>query len=207
MATSILDLSPEQTAEGAESDDLRLVESLREGSEWAYEELLTRFQQPVYTLALRLLNNQSEACDVVQEVFLKVFRKIDFFRGDSSLKTWIYRIALREASNQRRWWMRHKQQEVAIDQEMQGQMSLYCQIRRPLFWNLCDLQYSMLKAFASACDSSLFMIASWIEADGPNSSAYRMSFFRCWNRTLYSPWYSMCVVSRGQRSDCGVNRA
>jgi RNA polymerase sigma-70 factor (ECF subfamily) len=40
------------------------------------------------------------------------------FHGESSLRTWIYRIALREASNQRRWWMRHKQQEVPIDQEM-----------------------------------------------------------------------------------------
>ena len=115
MATSILDLSPEQTAEGAESDDLRLVESLREGSEWAYEELLTRFQQPVYTLALRLLNNQSEACDVVQEVFLKVFRNIGNFRGQSTLKTWIYRITVNEAHNARRWFFRHRHREVELD--------------------------------------------------------------------------------------------
>ncbi len=115
MATSILDLSPEQTAEGAESDDLRLVESLREGSEWAYEELLTRFQQPVYTLALRLLNNESEACDVVQEVFLKVFRNVGNFRGQSTLKTWIYRITVNEAHNARRWFFRHRQREVELD--------------------------------------------------------------------------------------------
>ena len=115
MATSILDLSPEQTAEGAESDDLRLVESLREGAEWAYEELLTRFQQPVYTLALRLLNDQSEACDVVQEVFLKVFRNIGNFRGQSTLKTWIYRITVNEAHNARRWFFRHRHREVELD--------------------------------------------------------------------------------------------
>ena len=115
MATSILDLSPEQTAEGAESDDLRLVESLREGAEWAYEELLTRFQQPVYTLALRLLNNQSEACDVVQEVFLKVFRNVGNFRGQSTLKTWIYRITVNEAHNARRWFFRHRRREVELD--------------------------------------------------------------------------------------------
>ena len=115
MATSILDLSPEQTTEGAESDDLRLVESLREGSEWAYEELLTRFQQPVYTLALRLLDNQSEACDVVQEVFLKVFRNIGNFRGQSTLKTWIYRITVNEAHNARRWFFRHRHREVELD--------------------------------------------------------------------------------------------
>ena len=115
MATSILDLSPEQTAEGAESDDLRLVESLREGTEWAYEELLTRFQQPVYTLALRLLNDQSEACDVVQEVFLKVFRNVGNFRGQSTLKTWIYRITVNEAHNARRWFFRHRRREVDLD--------------------------------------------------------------------------------------------
>ena len=115
MATSILDLSPEQTAEGAESDDLRLVESLRQGAEWAYEELLTRFQQPVYTLALRLLNDQSEACDVVQEVFLKVFRNVGTFRGQSTLKTWIYRITVNEAHNARRWFFRHRRREVDLD--------------------------------------------------------------------------------------------
>jgi len=111
-----LDLSSERTAEaGAEVEDLRLVESLRQASEHAYEELLTRFQQPVYTLALRLLNDQSEACDVVQEVFLKVFRNIGSFRGQSTLKTWIYRITVNEAHNARRWFFRHRRREVELD--------------------------------------------------------------------------------------------
>jgi RNA polymerase sigma-70 factor (ECF subfamily) len=111
-------LNPDRTAEGAvEADDLRLVDGLREGSERAYEELLTRFQQPVYTLALRLLNDQAEACDVVQEVFLKVFRNIGSFRGQSTLKTWIYRITVNEAHNARRWFFRHKRREVELDTE------------------------------------------------------------------------------------------
>ncbi|MBZ5624517.1 MAG: sigma-70 family RNA polymerase sigma factor [Acidobacteriia bacterium] len=116
MATSILDLSSERAAEApVEVEDLRLIESLREGCERAYEELLTRFQQPVYTLALRLLNDQSEACDVVQEVFLKVFRNIGSFRGQSTLKTWIYRITVNEAHNARRWFFRHRRREVELD--------------------------------------------------------------------------------------------
>jgi RNA polymerase sigma-70 factor (ECF subfamily) len=116
LATSILDFSPERAAEvTAEPDDLRLVEALREGSDGAYEELLARFQQPAYTLALRLLNDQSEACDVVQEVFLKVFRNIGNFRGQSSLKTWIYRITVNEAHNARRWFFRHRRREVELD--------------------------------------------------------------------------------------------
>jgi len=108
-------LSSERTETGAEPDDLRLVESLRAGSERAYEDLITRFQQPVYSLALRLLNDQSEASDVVQEVFLKVFRNVGSFRGQSSLKTWIYRITVNEAHNARRWFFRHRRREVELD--------------------------------------------------------------------------------------------
>ena len=115
MAASILDLSPERRAQVAEIDDLRLVQSLREGSEWAYEELLSRFQQPVYALALRLLSDPSEAADVVQEVFLKVFRNIGSFRGQSSLKTWVYRITVNEAHNARRWFFRHRRRETDLD--------------------------------------------------------------------------------------------
>jgi RNA polymerase sigma-70 factor (ECF subfamily) len=112
VATAILDLNLEG---GAEGDDQRLIELLRAGSERAYEELLARFQQPVYTLSYRLLNNPSEACDVVQEVFFKVFRNIDHFRGQSSLKTWIYRITVNEAHNARRWFFRHRRREVELD--------------------------------------------------------------------------------------------
>jgi RNA polymerase sigma-70 factor (ECF subfamily) len=116
MATSILDLTPERAADTcAEQEDLRLVDALRGGSERAYEELITRFQQPVYTLALRLLNDPSEASDVVQEVFLKVFRNIGNFRGQSTLKTWIYRITVNEAHNARRWFFRHRRREVELD--------------------------------------------------------------------------------------------
>lgn len=114
MATQILDLNL-NLENAAEADDQRLIESLRAGSELGYEELLARFQQPAYTLAFRLLNNPSEASDVVQEVFLKVFRNIDHFRGQSSLKTWIYRITVNEAHNARRWFFRHRRREVELD--------------------------------------------------------------------------------------------
>jgi RNA polymerase sigma-70 factor, ECF subfamily len=117
VATSILGLSAQRALEGADSDDLRLVESLRAGEARAYEELLARFQQPVYALALRLLEDPSESADVVQEVFLKVFRNIGSFRGQSSLKTWIYRITVNEAHNARRWFFRHRRREVELDYE------------------------------------------------------------------------------------------
>ncbi len=115
MGTSIFDFSPERAAEAVDVADLHLVDSLREGSERAYEELLLRFQQPVYALALRLLDDQGEACDVVQEVFLKVFRNVGSFRGQSTLKTWIYRITVNEAHNARRWFFRHRKADVELD--------------------------------------------------------------------------------------------
>jgi RNA polymerase sigma-70 factor (ECF subfamily) len=115
VTTSIFELSPERPTETAEADDLQLVDHLREGAEGAYEELIQRFQQPVYALALRLLGDQGEACDVVQEVFLKVFKNIGNFRGQSSLKTWMYRITVNEAYNARRWFSRHRRGEVELD--------------------------------------------------------------------------------------------
>ena len=115
MPNPIFDLNTERTAETVDLEDLHLVDALREGSERAYEELIHRFQQPVYALALRLLDDQGEACDVVQEVFLKVFRNIGNFRNQSSLKTWVYRITVNEAHNARRWFFRHRRREVELD--------------------------------------------------------------------------------------------
>ncbi len=119
MATTILELNSERTSEGnvPGADDLELVQALREGSEQGYESLISRYQQPVYNLALRLLNDPSDASDVVQEVFLKIFRNVDHFRGQSSLKTWIYRITVNEANNQRRWFFRHRRREVGLEEE------------------------------------------------------------------------------------------
>jgi RNA polymerase sigma-70 factor (ECF subfamily) len=91
-----------------------LVTALSQGAEEAYEVLIQRYQQPVYSLVCRLMNDPCDAPDIVQEVFLKVFRNIGAFRGNSSLKTWIYRIAVNEAYNHRRWFCRHQRQEVAL---------------------------------------------------------------------------------------------
>src|ERR1700724_4328665 len=91
-----------------------LVTALSKGVEEAFEILIQSYQQPVYNLVCRLLNDPSDAADIVQEVFLKVFRNIGSFRGNSSLKTWIYRIAVNEAYNHRRWFSRHQRQEVAL---------------------------------------------------------------------------------------------
>ena len=103
------------SAIGITTEDVALVADLKAGSEEAFAVLIAQYHQPLYSLIARSLNDPSDAADITQEVFIKVFRSIRSFHGDSSLRTWLYRIALREASNQRRWWSRHKKQEITID--------------------------------------------------------------------------------------------
>ncbi len=113
-----LDIQQNLSREHAVSlEDLRLVEGLRAGEERAYERLIERFQQPVYNLAARLLDDSRDAGDVTQEVFLKVFRSVGQFRGQSSLRTWVYRISVNEVHNRRRWIFRHRRHEVGLDEE------------------------------------------------------------------------------------------
>jgi len=107
--------TPAAVNEAAHEEDAALVAGLRAGDEYAYEVLIQRFEQPVYNLVSRLVDDPADAADVVQEVFLKVFRKIGGFRAESSLKTWIYRIAVNEARNQRRWFSRHRGKEIGLE--------------------------------------------------------------------------------------------
>ncbi|HET9304509.1 MAG TPA: sigma-70 family RNA polymerase sigma factor [Candidatus Sulfotelmatobacter sp.] len=111
-ATTLGDLA---SAIGVRSQEAAIVAELKSGSEAAYAWLIGEFQQPVYGLVYRVVNDPADAADTTQDVFLKVFRGIKQFHGESSLKTWIYRIALHEAANRRRWWFRHKARETSIE--------------------------------------------------------------------------------------------
>jgi RNA polymerase sigma-70 factor (ECF subfamily) len=110
------------TAHRTREEDSILLQGLRTGEESAYETLIQRFEQPIFNIVSRLLDDPADAADVVQEVFLKVFRNVVAFRGESSIKTWIYRIAVNEARNQRRWFSRHRRQEVNLEAEEQGDL-------------------------------------------------------------------------------------
>ena len=108
-------LSDLASAIGFRTEEAAIVAELKAGSEEAFAWLIAHYSQPVYSLVYRMLDDPSDAADATQEVFIKVFRGIGRFHADSSLKTWIYRIALHEASNQRRWWFRHKRRETSIE--------------------------------------------------------------------------------------------
>jgi RNA polymerase sigma-70 factor (ECF subfamily) len=100
------------------SEEAALIEELQAGSEEAFAWLIARFHQPIYSLLARTVHDRTDAADLTQDVFVKVFRGVGSFHGESSLHTWIYRIALHEASNQRRWWMRHTQREIPMEQQI-----------------------------------------------------------------------------------------
>ena len=89
-------------------NEVVLVGRLQVGSEEAFEALIHLYQTPVYNIAYRVLGDPAEAADAVQETFLKVFKGIRGFRGESGLKTWIYRIAISVSLNRQRWWKRWK---------------------------------------------------------------------------------------------------
>jgi RNA polymerase sigma-70 factor (ECF subfamily) len=100
----------------AATADWALVQQCVAADEIACTRLVTDHQRMVYQLALHLLGDPQEALDLSQEVFLKVFRTLGQFRGQSTLRTWIYRIVVNQASNRQRWWRRrHRSQQVRLD--------------------------------------------------------------------------------------------
>jgi RNA polymerase sigma-70 factor, ECF subfamily len=101
------------------AEEAAFVAELQAGSEEAFGYLLGVYQSPVYSLILHIIEDPTDASDVLQDVFVKVFRKIGQFQGESSLKTWIYSIAVHEASNHRRGWLRRLRREpISLDAEL-----------------------------------------------------------------------------------------
>lgn len=100
---------------GREED--QLISELQAGSDSAFDYLVSYYHGSVYNLVYGILADPADAADVTQEVFLRVFRGIRGFRRGSSLKTWLYRISVRQALNHRRWWWRHHRQQVSMESE------------------------------------------------------------------------------------------
>ena len=103
------------------SDELALIQRCAAGDEDACTELVNAHQRMVYQLSLHLLGDHNEALDLSQEVFLRVFRTIQGFRGQSALRTWIYRIVVNQARNRQRWWRRrYRSQQVSLDDHLRS---------------------------------------------------------------------------------------
>ena len=103
-----------------DSREAALIRRCTAGDELACADLVAEHQRMVFSLALHLLGDRDEALDLSQEVFLRVFRTLANFRGQSALRTWIYRIVINQARNRQRWWRRrHRANQVSLDEHMQ----------------------------------------------------------------------------------------
>jgi len=103
------------------SPDRELLASCRAGDAAAFTRLVQVHEGMVFNLAARLLGDTEEARDVAQEVFLQVYRMLGRFEARSSLKTWIYRIAVNQCHNRRRFWHRRRRdRERALDEGLLG---------------------------------------------------------------------------------------
>jgi RNA polymerase sigma-70 factor, ECF subfamily len=111
----------EQVAPAAVADlrpqvEAQFIERLKRGDAAAFETLVTERSGEIYGLLYRMTDNVEEARDLTQETFLRAFQSIGHFRGESDLRTWIYRIAINQARNRWRWWRRRRRETtVSID--------------------------------------------------------------------------------------------
>jgi RNA polymerase sigma-70 factor (ECF subfamily) len=97
----------------------RFIRKLKRRDPRAFEHLVTEFQGPIFNLIYRMLGNREEAEDLAQEVFITVFKKIDSFRGESSLATWIYRIATNTCKNRKKYLGRHYYDRPAFTDQVE----------------------------------------------------------------------------------------
>lgn len=111
----------EQVAPAAVTDvrpqaETQFIERLKQGDAAAFETLVHERSGEIYGLLYRLTENVEEARDLTQETFLRAFQSIGHFRGESDLRTWIYRIAINQARNRWRWWRRRRREAtISID--------------------------------------------------------------------------------------------
>ena len=106
--------------------DSAYIEKLRSGDADAFDKLVTRYSNEIYGLLYRLTSDGEEAADLMQETFLRALKAIKGFRGDSDLKTWLYRIAINESRNRFRWWKRRRREKtVSLDETLGSSESVY----------------------------------------------------------------------------------
>jgi len=84
---------------GADASDLSLVRRVQRGDKGAFDALVLKYQHKLVKLVMRYVRNAAEAEDIAQEAFIKAYRALPQFRGDSAFYTWLYRIAINTAKN------------------------------------------------------------------------------------------------------------
>ena len=115
---STMGLAAEERAENSRTE-ARLIERLKKGDEMAFHRLVELYGSHVFSLLLSKTGDHEEAKDLTQETFLRAARGINSFRGESGIRTWLFRIAINQSKNRFRWWQRRKKDKtVSIDQSV-----------------------------------------------------------------------------------------
>jgi RNA polymerase sigma-70 factor (ECF subfamily) len=106
------------------TDDLTLVQRVRTGDQRAFKLLVERYQRKVYAIALGMVKDREEAKDITQESFVKVYRYLDHFKGDSSFYTWLYRVTVNNCIDaMRRKGTARAHDHVELDEEANMDLS------------------------------------------------------------------------------------
>ena len=100
-----------------------LIARCKGGDESAWAELVEATQRDVYTLCLRILRDPDDAAEATQDAYLKVWRNLKGFRGDSMFETWLYRVASNAAISKHRSRKRKQTYEAGVQDELLGQMA------------------------------------------------------------------------------------
>lgn len=106
--------------------DVGLVDAFKAGDTSAFEEIIARYEAKVLNLALRFTRNQEDAEEVMQDVFITVYRKIDGFRGQSAFSSWLYRIVVNAAFMKLR---KKKQNQTVSMEDLAPAIKQYCMER------------------------------------------------------------------------------
>lgn len=117
-ASRIIEFTPSENAAREAAYDKELVERFRNGEEFVFTEIMERYHARIFGLANNLLRNPADAEEITQDTFIRAHRALRDFRGDSSLATWLYRIALNLSRN-RYWYFFRRRRQDSISLEMQ----------------------------------------------------------------------------------------
>ena len=114
-----------------ESTDKELVKRVQKGDKGAFDVLVLKYEQKIVNLVMRYVRDPEQALDITQEAFIKAYRALPRFRGDSAFYTWLYRIAVNTAKNYLAA-QRRRPMDIELDMQDPDQYGLHAKLKETL---------------------------------------------------------------------------
>ena len=111
-----------------DSTDKELVKRVQKGDKGAFDVLVLKYEQKIVNLVMRYVRDQEQALDITQEAFIKAYRALPRFRGDSAFYTWLYRIAVNTAKNYLAA-QRRRPTDIELDMQDPDQYGLHAKLK------------------------------------------------------------------------------